>query len=53
MHATILFPLAVTIAGGLVYFLTGGKWQELGRLAFAVGLFYALASVAGSVLHVG
>jgi hypothetical protein len=45
-------PVAVALAGALIYGFAGNsKAQELGRLAFAVGLFWTLALFAQGTVH--
>ncbi len=49
---TVLLPLLVCILGLLAYALaTNGKIQEVGRLAYAVGLLVTLWQFAGRVLR--
>ena len=52
MHATILVALIVCIAGGIAHVATT-KLSTLGLWAFAIGLYWTLAAVGGSALHVG
>jgi hypothetical protein len=49
----IAAPLLVAVVGALVYGLTAGKASELGRLAFAVGLFFVVAALGDVALHLG
>jgi len=47
----ILVPALVAIVGALVYALSSNaRVVELGRLAYAVGLFWAVYALAGHVL---
>lgn len=47
-------PVLVAVAGALTYALSAnGKVQELGRIAFFVGLFFTVAGVAGHVIRLG
>jgi hypothetical protein len=52
---TIVAPLIVLVLGVLVYALAAnGKVQELGRLAYFVGLFWAVAaSISASIRALG
>jgi hypothetical protein len=46
-------PLAVLIVGLLMWALSANvRVQEMGRIAYAVGLFFAVAVVARALLHV-
>jgi hypothetical protein len=47
----ILLPLAVALAGALLYGLTIGKASELGRLMFAVGLLAFLLRSSAHLLE--
>lgn len=50
---TILVSAAVCVVGALMYALaSNGKVQEMGRLAFFVGLFWLVAEFARSAVHV-
>jgi hypothetical protein len=47
---TIGIALFVCIIGGIIHVISdNGRWAELGRLAFAIGLFIALSG-AGQVV---
>lgn len=46
-----LVPLIASIVGALVYALTSGKLSELGRVTFAVGLFWLVYTLAGKGIH--
>lgn len=48
-----LVPLLVAVIGALAYGLAEGKTSELGRLAYVVGLFWLVWTMAGKALHVG
>ena len=45
MHLHVSIPLIVTVAGGIVYCVTGHKVSELGRIAFFVGLCAVMLSI--------
>ena len=49
--ATMVWPLLVTIVGGGLWGFAGGKAQEAGRIAFAVGLFWLVHLLSGRTLH--
>lgn len=47
---TIGIALAVCIIGGIIHIIAGnGRWTELGRLAFGIGLFIVLSG-AGQIV---
>jgi len=47
-----IIPVIVLVVGLLTYALAGNpKAQEAGRIAFFVGLFFAVAAAAGHVLR--
>ena len=49
-----LVPALVAVVGALVYALSANpKAAELGRLAFAVGLLWAVYGLAGHVVRIG
>lgn len=48
---SIAVPLLVCLVGALVYALAAGKVSDLGRIAFAVGLFWTIYAVSGSTWH--
>lgn len=50
---TILAPLLVALAGALLYGFVDGKAGELGRLAYVVGLFWFVYTLAGAAVHLG
>lgn len=50
MSMTIAVALLVCLVGA-VFALIPGRGQQLGAYAFAVGLFWVLASVGGHPLH--
>lgn len=45
-----MIALAVCIIGLLVYLLAEGKPSDSGRIAFAIGLFFALLAYGGKAL---
>jgi hypothetical protein len=47
----ILLPLAVCIAGALIYALAKGQAAELGRIMFFCGLLAALIHLSARVLE--
>jgi hypothetical protein len=48
----ILIPLFVCVLGALVYaFAANPKLCELGKIAFAVGLFWTVRDVSATDLH--
>jgi len=50
MTLTIGIALLVCIVGGIVHIVArNGRWAELGRLAFAIGLFVALSGAGQAV----
>lgn len=51
MTVTILLPLAVALAGALLYGFAAGKASELGRLMFLAGLWVALLHLSARVLE--
>jgi hypothetical protein len=52
MSLTIAVSLLVCVVGAVVA-LVPSKLQPLGLYAFAVGLWWVLASVAGHVVRIG
>lgn len=48
---TIAIGLAflVMLIGGFVYIVADGKWSEMGRIAFFVGLFFLVSGAAEAV----
>lgn len=49
-----LWPLLVAVVGLLVYILAShAKTTELGRIAFFVGLFWTVYTLAGKLIHIG
>lgn len=52
MTATILVPLAVAIAGALVYaFASNSKLARIGEIALFVGLLWTVYALSDSRLH--
>jgi len=52
VSAILLLPLAVALAGGLLYALAGSaKLAELGLVLFAVGVFWLVGLYAHATLH--
>lgn len=50
MDITIGLAAFICILGGVIHIIaTNGRWAELGRLAFGIGLFIALSG-AGQVV---
>jgi chromate transport protein ChrA len=48
----ILWPLVVALIGALVYvYSKNAKLQELGRIAFLVGLLWTVFDLATRVVH--
>lgn len=49
------FAVLVMIAGLILYLVAtmNAKAAEVGRLMFAIGLFWTLYGIAGHVVHVG
>jgi Na+/phosphate symporter len=50
--ATFAVPILIAFVGGALYLLpVNAKLAELGRIAFFVGLFWAVASATRTVVH--
>ena len=49
---TALVPVLVMLIGGVAYLLPCGKASELGRIAFAAGVFALCFAFAGKVVGI-
>ena len=53
MTVTMVMPLFVFVVGAIVYLFAGPKAAELGRIAYFVGLLWAVYLAMGKALHFG
>ncbi len=46
-----VWPLVIALVGVVVYALASSKVSTIGLVAYAVGLFWLVAGLAGKTLH--